>query len=498
MNKRGSGILLHIISLPSPYGIGDFGPQAYRFADFLSQTKQSYWQVLPLNPTDPQRDYSPYSSNSSFALNPLLISPELLAQENYIDKSESAPPSISRTDRAEYQTALTYKLSILESAFRKAYPKGLGTDFQIFCRQHRLWLDNHALYTALSLKFNGKSWSQWPESIRNRNPDALKDASSDLQELILKEKFIQFLLQHQWNKLRDYCHSHSVQIIGDLPMFVNFESSDVWANPAIFKLDEKLQPEFYAGVPPDRFSGSGQLWQNPVYNWDNLSKNGYHWWVERFKRSFELFDILRIDHFRGLVAYWEISAKNMDPSIGKWESVPGFDFFNTIFKHFYCFPVIAEDLGIITPDVRETIARLGIPGMKVLLFAFENGTRNHPYLPHMYERNCMACTGTHDTNTIRGWFENDSSADERNNLFRYLGESISSEQINWKAIQFLMMSAADMVIFPLQDVLGLGKESRMNNPGTRDNNWLWRFPQEMLTDAIRSKLGELTIIYGRD
>lgn len=498
MNKRGSGVLLHISSLPSPYGIGDFGPRAYLFADFLSETRQSYWQVLPLNPTAPQRDFSPYSSISSFALDPLFISPELLLEESLADKEDIIPPCSFSSDHTEYEKALKFKMSLLDSAFRRALERGLGPDFHLFCHEHSLWLDNHALYLALSSYFSGKPWSQWPAEIRNRDPAALKNAAADLSREILKEKFIQFLLLHQWNRLKNYCHSRGIQIIGDLPMFVSYESSDVWANRSIFKLDEQLEPLSYAGVPPDRFSGSGQLWHNPVYNWDVLSQSNYQWWVERFKRSFELFDIIRIDHFRGLVAYWEISAKNMNPSDGRWEPVPVYPFFNTMFKHFYCFPVIAEDLGIITPDVRETMSRLGLPGMKVLLFAFESNVTNHPYLPHMYERNCMACTGTHDTNTIRGWFDNDACDDERRLLFRYLGEKVDNEQINWKAIQILMMSAADMVTFPLQDILGLGSDSRMNNPGTRNNNWKWRFHESSLSPAVRENLREKTIIYGRE
>ena len=413
MNKRGSGILLHIISLPSPYGIGDFGPDAYKFADFLSQTHQSYWQVLPLNPTDPQKDHSPYSSISSFACNPMFISPDLLFEGDYIKKPELQPFSDINPQRIEYKRARQYKLQILQSAFTRTQIRGLGADFDLFCQEHADWLDDHALYVALSANFDGKPWVQWPEKLRDRNESALISAASELSESILKEKFIQFLLLQQWTKLKNYCHSLGIQIIGDLPMFVSYDSADVWANRQIFKLDQKLQPSFYAGVPPDRFSGTGQLWHNPVYDWKTLKNSGYRWWVERFNRSFELFDILRIDHFRGLVAYWEIPADKKDASEGKWESVPVDDFFNAMFKHFFCFPVIAEDLGIITPDVRETMVHMGIPGMKVLLFAFESENPNHSYLPHMYERNCMACTGTHDTNTIRGWFEKDASEPEK-------------------------------------------------------------------------------------
>jgi 4-alpha-glucanotransferase len=275
MNKRGSGVLLHISSLPSPYGIGDFGPQAHLFADFLSETRQSYWQVLPLNPTAPQRDFSPYSSISSFALDPLFISPELLLSESLADKEEIIPPSSFSSDHTEYEKALEFKMSLLDSAFRRALERGLGPDFHLFCQEHSLWLDNHALYLALSSYFNGEPWSQWPAEIRNRDPAALKNAAADLSREILKEKFIQFLLLHQWNRLKNYCHSRGIQIIGDLPMFVSLRKFRCMGKPLHLQLDEQLEPLSYAGVPPDRFSGSGQLWHNPVYNWEILSQSNY-------------------------------------------------------------------------------------------------------------------------------------------------------------------------------------------------------------------------------
>ena len=497
MNKRGSGVLAHIVSLPSPYGIGDLGPGAYKFVDFLAQTRQSYWQVLPLNPTDPQRDFSPYSSISSFALNPLLISPELLLEQEYIQKSELIELSDTNPHQVNYSRALSLKQTLIDSAFKTARIRGLGSDFSHFCDEHAEWLNDHALYTALTLEHNGRPWNQWPPQLRDRDKRAIEDVAIHLSIPILKEKFIQFLLLQQWIKLKEYCHSRGVQLIGDLPMFVSYESVDVWANRNSFKLNQQLQPFAFAGVPPDQFSIKGQLWHNPVYDWGKLAENGYYWWVQRFSRSFELFDIMRIDHFRGLVAFWEVPADKPDASEGSWVSVPVDDFFNTMFKHFFCFPVIAEDLGTITPDVRETMSRFGFPGTKVLLFAFEGNDPNHPYLPHMYERNCMACTGTHDTQTIRGWFEQDASEKERQCLFQYLGEEFSANEVNWKAIRLLMMSPADMVIFPMQDILGLGSAARMNSPGTNGNNWRWRFKEEMITEEICNRMEKLTTIYGR-
>lgn len=497
MLKRGSGILLHITSLPSPYGIGDLGEQAYRFADFLASAHQSYWQVLPLNPSDQQRHFSPYSSTSSFALNPLLVSPDLLVKQILVPDSLTQPFTDCQVDSVSYHKATPFKTELLQSAYNHAQKQGFQPDFSQFCEQNASWLDDHALFTALSQKFNNQPWNRWPPPLRDRDPQALKEFSQQFQEQIQKEKFCQYIVMDQWETLHQYCKNIGVQIIGDLPMFVSYDSVDVWANRQFFKLDQNLSPAFFAGAPPDRFCSQGQLWHNPVYDWDTLKKNEYSFWVERFRRSFELFDLIRIDHFRGLIAYWETPAHHQNATGGVWQNVPVDDFFNTLFKHFFCFPVIAEDLGTITADVREAMNRFQIPGSKVLLFAFENLNPKHPYLPHNYEKNCMACTGTHDTNTIRGWFEQDCTEQERRNLLHYLGEKAVSESINWNAIRLLMQSAADMVIFPLQDILGYGSEARMNVPGTKDNNWRWRFSQEAITADIQRRLGELTVLFGR-
>lgn len=497
MLKRGSGILLHIVSLPSPFGIGDLGEQAFKFTDFLASAHQSYWQVLPLNPSDSQRDFSPYSSNSSFALNPLFIDPLFLVKLGLIPQSMVQPPSDCNPECVAYEKVTSFKMELLQIAFSQAQKNGLGSDFFQFCEKNASWLDSHALFTALSTHFNYQPWNKWPSALRDRDPQALKEFSSQFQQQIQKEKFCQYLVMQQWQNLHQHCKDVGVQLIGDLPMFVSYDSVDVWANREFFKLDQQLLPSFFAGAPPDRFNSQGQLWHNPVYNWETLKNKKYSFWIDRFRRSFELFDILRIDHFRGLIAYWETPATHQNASGGIWQSVPVDDFFNTVFKHFFCFPVIAEDLGTITPDVREAMSRFQIPGTKVFLFSFENLNPNHPYLPHNYEKNCMACTGTHDTNTIRGWYQQDCSEQERQNLLHYLGMKAGSEIINWKAIRLLMQSAADMVIFPLQDILGYGSEARMNTPGTRKNNWRWRYREEAITAEIHNKLKELTILFGR-
>jgi 4-alpha-glucanotransferase len=497
MNKRGCGVLLHISSLPSPFGIGDFGPEAFSFADFLRNSNQSYWQVLPLNPTHEQRSNSPYSTNSSFAGNSLLISPQLLVKDGLIKEQELDFLSDINPYRASFVKAREFKENILNNAYKNSKKNGFDPMFKLFCEKESEWLEDHALFNSLVLEYNDLPWNKWPSEIRDRHPEALKEISRKLSDSIEKEKFIQFLFTKQWEDLKYYCHSKGIQIIGDLPMYVNHNSADVWAHREIFKLDQELNPAFFAGVPPDRFSRTGQLWYNPVYNWKKLTETRYQWWIERFRRTFDLFDIVRIDHFRGFVAYWEVPSDKHDASGGLWEDVPVDDFFNTIFKQFYCFPVIAEDLGTITSDVKFFKNRLGFPGTKVLLFAFENDDPLHPYLPHTYEQNCMACTGTHDTNTLRGWFEREASDSDRKRLFRYLGQSESPEQINWKMIRLLMMSSANMVIIPLQDILNLGEEARMNNPSASSGNWKWRFTKEMIDNKLTEMFAEMTITYGR-
>lgn len=496
MNKRGSGLLLHITSLPSSYGIGDLGPSAYTFVDLLNETSQTYWQILPLNPSDALRGYSPYSSKSSFACNHLLINPELLIENGFLPRSSLVSLNDVNPRSISYSRTSDFKDALLDTVFKRASKSGFDKDYSRFCKDQSYWLEDHALFVTLSTIYN-QSWDKWPDDIRDRHPEAIVKVMTKYARLIEKEKFIQYLFDLQWRALKAYCHFKGIQIIGDLPMFVSFDSADVWANRDLFKLDSNCQPLFFAGVPPDRFSATGQLWHNPVYNWENLKSTGYNWWIRRFQRTLDLYDIVRIDHFRGLIAYWEVSSKDQNAVNGKWQSVPVDDFFNTLYKHFYYLPVIAEDLGTITPDVHLTMRILGFPGTKVLLFAFDNDDPMHPYRPHVFPKHCLACTGNHDTNTIRGWFENEASEDDRKRLNNYAGEILTADSVNWKMIQLLMMSTADMVIFPLQDILGLGKEARINIPGSKDNNWRWRFTWNQITDSAKNNLAKMTRIYGR-
>ncbi|MBC7333804.1 MAG: 4-alpha-glucanotransferase [Actinobacteria bacterium] len=535
--KRGSGILLHLTSLPSEYGIGDMGPWSLKFCNFLSKSGQSYWQILPLNPVDSVLGNSPYNSTSSFAGSTLFISPELLFHDGFLSREEitNIPKIPSR--RVEYVKVTKYKTSLLEKAFQKfelerkretkiyqgsekqkiaresndiircgeessfdfkETAKFKEKSFEEFCIRNSDWLEDFSLFSVLKKRFSGKSWNRWPEEIKNRNPKVLKEIGKRYQEEIRFEKFSQYLFFKQWLYLKKYCNENNISIIGDIPLYVSYDSADVWSNPEVFKLDEQKIPKFVSGVPPDYFSPTGQLWGNPVYNWELLDKTGYRWWIRRLEHHLSLFDIVRIDHFRGLVAYWEVPWGEKTALHGKWVEAPAHNFFKRVFEHFGNLPIIAEDLGLITPEVKEVMSKFGIPGMKVLLFAFSEDNPSHPYLPHNYNKNCIVYTGTHDTNTVRGWFEKEASDNEKKRLFNYIGKRIKTKEIHWELIRLAMMSVATVAIFPMQDILGLGEKARMNKPATiGERNWTWRLCSSQLKEELAYKLGQVTKIYGR-
>jgi len=498
MGKRGSGILLHITSLPSPYGIGDLGAGAYRFADFLAKANQSFWQILPLNQTCAAYGDSPYSSFSAFAGNTLFISPDLMVEDGILLKSDIEDHPEFPKERVDYKTVTKYKEEIFRIAFEKnrdSLAKHHG--FNRFCNENSHWLDDYCLFASIKRHFKKVDWSKWPEALRDRMEGAIKEWKERLRKTILMEKFLQFIFFQQWHSLKNYCESGKVSIIGDLPIYVNYDSSDVWASPEIFKLNKEKKPVFVAGVPPDYFSSTGQLWGHPVYDWDVLKETGYSWWIKRIEHNLKFFHMFRLDHFRGFVGYWEILAGEKFATNGRWEEAPAIDFFNTLLKHFKSLPIIAEDLGVITPDVKEVMNQFGFPGMRVLLFAFGEDLTSHPYAPHNYIRNCVAYTGTHDNNTVKGWFKNETSAEDRKRIFDYIGHEVSEDQIHWELIKLVMNSVADMVIIPMQDILGLGEESRTNLPASAKGNWRWRFMPEMLSPLITKKLSEITRKYGR-
>ena len=496
--KRGSGILLHITSLPSAYGIGDFGEGAYRFADLLAANKQKFWQILPLNPTCGYLGHSPYASFSAFAGNCLLISPDFLVRDGFLSKSDidNHPPFPS--DRVDYVAVSEYKTRILRLAFQKYQDKiEKDKDFKKFHAQNADWLDNYSFFIALKEHFNNVLWSDWPTELRDRKKNVLDGWKEKLRDRILMENFFQYVFFKQWDALKSYCNSKNIKVIGDIPIYISYDSCDVWVNPQIFTLDKERKPTFVAGVPPDYFSSTGQLWGNPVYRWDVLKKNNFAWWVRRFGHNLKQFDIIRLDHFRGFVAFWKVPASEKTAVKGEWVKVPAKEFFLKLHKRFVSFPIIAEDLGHITKDVKEIMRQFNFPGMKLLLFAFDDNPAKNPYIPHNHIQNCIVYTGTHDNNTVKGWFEKDARQEDRNRIFRYLGREISAQDISREFAKIAMMSVADTVILPLQDILGLGEEGRMNRPGTIDNNWQWRALPDSFNSPFISRLKEMTEIYGR-
>ncbi|MBN1282733.1 MAG: 4-alpha-glucanotransferase [Proteobacteria bacterium] len=498
MTNRSSGVLLHITSLPSIFGVGDLGPAAYGFVDFLERTGQRFWQVLPLNPTDPICANSPYSSASAFAGNACMVSPEMLVKEGLLSESDLAERPRFREGVSEYERAGEYKGSLLCRAYESFRAGGRRVyEFEKFCAEHASWLDDYALFIVIKRRMEGRAWSDWPAELRDREPACLAAAREELAVEVDRERFLQFLFQRQYSALKEYCGTKGVKVIGDIPIYVNYDSADVWSHPVFFKLDRDKRPAAVAGVPPDYFSKTGQLWGNPVYNWDMLEQTGFDWWVKRMSHNLKLFDVARIDHFRGLVAYWEVPASHQTAVGGRWVEVPTDEFFGMLKKRFHELPILAEDLGLITPDVKAAMNRLGFPGMKVLLFAFNEDNPEHPYLPHNYERNCVVYTGTHDNNTSRGWFAGEAQPEERKRFEAYAGRKVSEAAVSGEMIRLAMMSVADTVIIPMQDVLGLGAECRMNQPATVDGNWRWRLTAGQLTDETADYLARITKIYGR-
>lgn len=497
MNRRGSGILCHITSLPSSYGIGDLGPAAYRFADFLCQSGQSYWQILPLTPTDPEFDNSPYHSVSAFAVNPLLISPDLLMEEGLLDREDVDPAPSFDPGKVDYEAVIEFKSRLFEKAFHNFKKNSSQGEFHSFCAQDQSWLEDFALFRVLQSQFQGHTWKDWPSEIKNRDSGTLRNLKEKFRENMEKEKFLQFMFLRQWKALKDYCHQKMVHIIGDIPIYVDYHSVDVWSHPELFKLDENQKPRAVAGVPPDYFSKTGQLWGNPLYDWDRHRKNGYKWWLDRIGHNLTLYDLTRIDHFRGFVGYWEVPASEKTAMNGKWMEAPAVDFFSRAGQRFHCLPIIAEDLGVITPDVREVVRLFDFPGMKVLLFAFGEDFSMHPYLPHTYEKNCAAYTGTHDTNTVRGWFANEASEEDKERLFKYLGRRVDEDQVHWAFIRLALSSVANTAIIPLQDILGLGEEDRMNRPACGKGNWKWRVSPQQFQKISSQELLKMTQTYGR-
>jgi 4-alpha-glucanotransferase len=503
---RSSGILLHPTSLPGRFGIGDLGDEAYSFVDFLKASGQSLWQVLPLGPTG--YGDSPYQCFSAFAGNTLLISPAQLVREGLLTIEDLARTPAFPNDRVDFGNVIKFKNALLRESFnrfRKTSDKSLRDYFEHFSHQASSWLEDYALYRALKDAQGGKAWNEWEPGLTRRDPATLARAREHLREQIDAQKFYQFLFFKQWAALKAYCHEHGVKLVGDIPIFVARDSADVWMNPDQFKLDEAGNPTVVAGVPPDYFSATGQLWGNPIYNWDRMLADGFRWWIERVRATLEIFDIVRIDHFRGFAASWEIPGRDKTAERGAWVSVPGRELFNAIKHSLGDLPIIAEDLGVITPDVEALRDDFGLPGMRILQFAFGGDTLNHD-LPHNYIKNCVVYTGTHDNDTTFGWFtsvagegstrNNEQIERERRFCLDYLNSD--GREIHWDFIRAVLASVADTAIIPLQDLLGLGNEARMNLPNSTSGNWAWRYKPEALTDEVARRLKKLTELYGRE
>lgn len=502
---RSSGILLHPTSLPSKFGVGDFGDEAYSFVDFLAASNQSLWQVLPLGPTG--YGDSPYSSYSAFAGNTLLISPERLVEEGLLAAADLASAPTFPEEKVDYGNAIKFKNALLRKSFerfKETTDAQLHAYFEHFSQRASSWLEDYALFRALKDEQGGKAWNEWDARLARRDAATLESARERLHDEIEAQKFYQFLFFKQWAALLSYCKERGVRLIGDIPIFVARDSADVWMNPEEFKLDEDGNPTVVAGVPPDYFSKTGQLWGNPIYNWERMRADGFRWWIERVRASLELFDIVRIDHFRGFAASWEIPGGDKTAERGRWVEVPGRELFAAIKKALGDLPIIAEDLGVITPDVEALRDDFGLPGMRILQFAFGGDVKNQD-LPHNYIRNSVVYTGTHDNDTTVGWFNSvagagstrDAAQVERERRFCLDYLNSDGREIQWGFIRALLASVADTAIVPLQDVLGLGTEARMNLPNTTSGNWAWRYKAGALTDEIRERLKKLTSIYGR-
>lgn len=492
--NRASGILLHPTSLPGPDGIGDLGPEAYRWIDFLHRSGCQLWQILPIGPTG-YAD-SPYQCFSAFAGNPNLISAAVLFDQGLISKSDLSDRPHFPIESVDYGSVIQWKTTLLHRSFKRflaSENKSLYQEYDQFKINQQSWLNSYALFMAIKEEYGGGPWSDWPESLKKRNPKTLAGFIKKSKDSIDFQVYQQFIFYRQWTAVRKYAHQKGIRIIGDIPIFISYDSADVWEHKDLFHLDENALPRVVAGVPPDYFSDTGQLWGNPLYNWDVHKAGGYRWWLDRMKAVLSLVDFVRLDHFRGFEAYWEVPYENKTAIEGRWVKGPSEDLFKALQNELGELPIIAEDLGLITKPVRQLRDSFNLPGMKVLQFAFASDP-DDDFLPHNYPVNCVAYTGTHDNDTSLGWYE---SAPEREKDFcrRYLARP--SQDISWSFIRALWKSTAAWVIAPMQDFLGLRGWARMNYPGTTTGNWKWRMRPDALNEGLISRLHETNYLYGR-
>ena len=506
LRQRTSGVLLHPTSLPSPHGIGDLGAEARAFVDGLASARQSWWQMLPVVP--PAVGASPYTSNSAFATNPLLIDLRELAAEGLLTTEELQAAESPFADTVDFGQVHAKKWRALEQAFQRSQEKTAHKDeLTAYAQSESTWLDDYALFSALHDAYQGKVWTDWPDPIRDRQPEALKKAKKEHARAIDLHKFTQWSFDRQWARLHAYAKQRGVSLMGDLPIFVAMDSADVWANRRCFQLGKDGKPEWVAGVPPDYFTEDGQLWGNPLYDWDALAERGYDWWVQRFRNAFRRFDAVRVDHFIGFYRAWHVASSAKTAKVGHFAAGPKAALFQQVERELGPLPIIAEDLGVIVPEIWALRDQLGFPGMRVLQFGFGDIERGNEHLPHTYVPSAVAYTGTHDNDTITGWYksldakvaaggkEAGFAAAQREHVWRYLGGQ--PERVHWAMIRLVWMSVANTAIVPVQDLLGLGSEARMNVPGVAEGNWAYRMrPHALEGDPLRI-LGELTTLFGR-
>lgn len=492
--QRSSGILLHPSSFPAPDGIGDLGPSAYAWIDFLHESAVSYWQILPLGPTG--YGDSPYQCFSAFAGNPLLVSPLLLVEDGLLSLSELKDRPSFPADHVNFGPVITWKNILLNRAFVHFHALHSGpllADFASFCKQEEDWLEDYGFFMAIKETQGGRPWSAWPRELKFHQKSALQKAKMQLAGAIEKQKFFQFLFFRQWQALSNYAHNKGVQLIGDMPFVVSLDSADVWARPELFLMDADLNPAMVAGVPPDYFSATGQLWGNPLYNWPQHQKEDFAWWRRRLAAVLATVDYVRIDHFRGFSAAWHVPFGNENAIHGEWIPTPGHELFNSMRQHYPSLPIIAEDLGLITPEVLQLREAFGLPGMKILQFGF-GGDPADPFLPHNYPVNCCAYTGSHDNDTVRGWYQH-APAHEQDFCRRYL--HCNGEQIAWDMLRAVWASVAVFAAAPLQDFLSLDSSARMNLPGSTSGNWGWRYTAGSLSPSLSQQIRELNFLYSR-
>lgn len=492
---RASGILLPVASLPSEYGIGTFSKEAYKFVDILKKAGQSYWQILPLGPTG--YGDSPYQSFSTFAGNPYLVDLEEFIEKGWLKKEECDECDFGSNSRyIDYEKIYYARWDVLKKAYGRS---GISkdTDFEAFCKENEEWLQDYALYTEIKISQGGKSWSEWEKKYRLRDAEALEEFEKKHTEGIEFQKFVQYEFYKQWNHLKTYANKKGIQIIGDIPIYVAFDSADSWSHPELFQFDENCLPTGVAGCPPDAFSATGQLWGNPLYKWEYHKETGYEWWIKRIKHCIKLYDVIRIDHFRGFDEYYSIPYGDETAEFGHWEPGPGMDLFKKVKESLGDVKIIAEDLGFLTDTVLQMLEDSGYPGMKVLEFAFDSREPSN-YLPHNYTQNCVVYTGTHDNETLVGWYEALGDEDKKFAM-KYIGRKkiMDTDKAVWAIIRMAQASVADTCIIPIQDYLCLGNEARINQPSTLGGNWMWRLEKDEITPNLVKKIRKMTKLYCR-